>query len=187
MNKKIIKYLADPLKSRLIIDIQTMGQATTKTLLEKNPQIPQATLYRYLKSMLKDDIIQIVAERKIRNVTEKVYEVAFDMTTLKQEMIEKNDAGIYFLLFQQFMNGLLKEFRDYSMQEEIDIVSDGSGFKTMPFYATTEELIEMSQKVDAVMRPYYENEATPDRKLRTFARIITPSNQEKDREKEQKL
>lgn len=170
----MMKHFTDPAKLRLIFDIQQLGLATTKTLLEKNPDIAQATLYRHLKNMIQDGIIGIASERKVRNVTEKTYELTVDLNNLAKDTLENNDADAYYLLFQQFVAGLSKEFHDYSKREEIDLIKDVSGFRAVPFYATGEETKEMIARINEIVAEYEQNEPAETRKLRTFARIITP-------------
>lgn len=177
-----MKQFTDPTKLRLIMDIQELGHATTKILLERNPHIPQATLYRYIKGMLNVGIIKVAEERKVRYVTEKIYEMAIDLDNLAGEMIENNDGKMYFLLFQQFAAGLSKEFQEYSEREEIDLINDVSGFRVSPFYATAEETNEMMKRIGEVVAEYANNEPTPERRLRSFARIITPPKEKDGKE-----
>ena len=174
MDKKIIKYLSDPVKSRIIFQILELGQATTKDLVKKNPEIPQASLYRYLKAMLADGVIKIAHERKVRNVTEKIYEMNYDINAAAEKMIEENDGAMYYAIVSQFVNEIMSQFEAYSKEEDIDILEDVSGFRQVPFWATKEEVVEMTQKISDVVQPYFEQTKTPGRRLRTFARIITP-------------
>ena len=170
----MMKCFTDPAKLRLILGVQKLGLATTKMLQERNPDIAQATLYRHLKSMTEIGILRIASEKKVRNVTEKTYELAIDLDHLAKDTIANNDALGYYLLFQQFVAGLSKEFQDYSKREEIDLIKDATGFRALPFYATAEETLEMLKRIARIVAEYEQNEPTPERQLRTFARIITP-------------
>ena len=177
-----MEYITDPMKCKIILDVQALSQVTTKQLAEKHPDIPQATLYRLLKKMVADEILEVVAENKVRNVTEKVYALAFDSGNINVEvekMIDENPGEMYFHLFQQFVMGLLGEMKDYAQREDIDLRADGVGMITYPFYANLEEVIELAIKIKEIMQPYLENEATPDRQMRSFARIFMPPVKEK--------
>ena len=174
-----MKHFTDPVRLLLIMDIHELGHTTTKVLLERNPQIPQATLYRYIKSFLNVGIIKVAEERKVRSVTEKTYEMAIDLNNLASDTVEKNDGKTYFLFFQQFVAGLSKEFQEYSEREEIHLINDASGFRVTPFYATADEVREMGERIGEVVAEYAKNGASPDRKLRSFARVITPPKEER--------
>jgi len=174
MNDQLMNYLANPTKCKLILEVETKGQVTAKMLAKSNGHIPQATLYRYLKKMVSDGILRIAEERQVRNVTEKIYELAIDFQAGVEEMLANNSGEAYFNMFQQFTMGLLNEFRTYADQEDIDLLNDGSGFRISPFYATYDELKELSLEINKLIQVYRENESTPERKARSVAIVFTP-------------
>ena len=177
MNKKLIEYITDSTKRRIIIDVQLLGQVTTKQLLERNPEIPQATLYRLLKKMVADEILKVVAENRVRNVTEKVYAFAFesgDFNAELEKMLADNPAEAYYAIFSQFMMGLMDEVKSYSERDKVDLRADGVGIMDYPFYASIEEVGEIAAKIHALMQPYLKNEVTPERQLRSMTRIMMP-------------
>ena len=174
MNKKLVKYLTNPAKNKLIRQVFSEGKTTAKALAEKNKDIPQATLYRYLKKMVNDGVIKVVEERKVRNVTEKIYAPAIDFEADVNKMIAENDGDTYLGLFQQFSIGLLDEYSAYCARDDIDILNDGSGFRVLSFNATTEELKELSANIWELVEPYAKQEATSERKTRSLAVIFTP-------------
>ena len=186
MNKKLIEYITDSTKRRIIIDVQLLGQVTTKQLLERNPEIPQATLYRLLKKMVADEILKVVAENRVRNVTEKVYAFAFesgDFNTELEKMLAENPGEAYYAIFSQFMMGLMDEVKSYSMGADVNLRADGVGIMDYPFYGTIDEVGEIAAKIHALMQPYLENEPTPERQLRSMARIMMPPKEKKEERK----
>ncbi|MCL2438523.1 MAG: hypothetical protein FWE48_03820 [Coriobacteriia bacterium] len=180
MTDELLKYLTNPLANILILEVHEQVQATAKTLAQKHPNIPQATLYRYLKKMTSDGVLKVVEERPIRNVTEKVYALAIDLDDGVEQMLADNCGETYFSLFQQFSIGLLGEFKAYADQGEVDLVGDGSGFRVTPFYATYDELKELSAKIHEVIQPYKDAEPTPKRKARSVAVVFTPPRPDGD-------
>ena len=177
MNEKLIEYLVNPVKSRLIITVMTQGTATANTLAAANKHIPQATLYRYLTKMLDDGVLKVVEERKVRNVTQRVYALAIDFNAYTEEMLKDNSGDAYFGMFQQFTMGLLNEFNTYCAKDDIDLKNDGSGFRVMPICVTLDELKELSGKIWEIIAPYSQMEATADRKAHSVALIFTPPNE----------
>ena len=174
MHDKLMECLTNPIKNKILLEAINQGRVTAKALAEKNKSIPQATLYRYLKKMVSDGVLKVVEERKVRNVTEKVYAPAIDFQADLEKLIAENSGEAYLGLFQQFTIGLLNEFKTYAEREEIDISNDGSGFRVTSFCATLDELKELSGKIHELIRPYAENEMTPDRSARSVAIIFTP-------------
>ncbi|MCL2426840.1 MAG: hypothetical protein FWD05_10955 [Oscillospiraceae bacterium] len=174
MNKKLIKYLTNPAKNKLVRQVLSEGQTTAKALAEKNENIPQATLYRYLKKMVADGVLKVVEERRVRNVIEKVYALGIDFDADVNKMIEENDGETYLGLFQQFTIGLLDEYSAYCARDDIDILNDGSGFRVLSFNATTDELKELAANIWKQVEPYAKQKVTPERKTRSLAVIFTP-------------
>ncbi|MCL2367944.1 MAG: hypothetical protein FWC72_03015 [Oscillospiraceae bacterium] len=174
MNDKWVACFTNPIKCKLLSDIQAQGQTTAKQLAERNPGIPQATLYRYLKRMVEDGVLAVLEERQVRNVREKVYGMAIDFEAEIENIVEGNSGVGYLGLFQQFSNGLLHEFQTYAAKDGIDIKHDGSGFRISPFYATFDELAELSRNIQALIKPYSEQEPTPERRMRNVAIVFTP-------------
>jgi len=174
VSERLLEALTNPIKNRILIEVSEQGRATAKTLAQKHGNIPQATLYRYLKKMTDDGILEIVETRQVRNVTEKIYSLAVDLEADIEKMIEENSGEAYFKLFQQFTIGLLKEFHVYSQKENIDLLNDGSGFRVTSINASLDEITQLSKDINALIAPYRENEATPDRQARSLAVIFTP-------------
>ena len=60
MDKKLMECLTNPVKCKLLLEIYSSGHSTAKQLADIYNDIPQATLYRYLKRMTDDGILKIV-------------------------------------------------------------------------------------------------------------------------------
>jgi len=173
MHDKLMECLTNPIKCKLFSDIEA-GQTTAKELAECNDHIPQATLYRYLKKMVADGILEVVEERQVRNVREKIYGTAVDVEAEVGKMIADNSGAGYLSLFQKFCSGLTQEFQTYAAREGIDIRGDGSGFRVMPFYATALEQKELAFKIWELIYPYHAQGAAPGRQMRNVAVVFTP-------------
>ncbi|MCL2392130.1 MAG: hypothetical protein FWC66_05905 [Oscillospiraceae bacterium] len=174
MYDKVMECLTNPIKNKLLLEVINQGQTTAKMLAEKNKSIPQATLYRYLNKMVSDGVLEVVEERQVRNVKEKVYASAIDFEAHVKEMIAENSGEAYLRMFQQFTIGLLNEFKVYSEQDSIDILNDGSGFRVASFCATHDELKELSEKIWKLVEPYKKRAMTSERRARSLAVVVTP-------------
>jgi DNA-binding PadR family transcriptional regulator len=79
-----------------------------KQLSEKYSDIPQATLYHYLKQMTTNHIVE---ENQIRGTVEKVYAVKNKGDVDVEKMLRENNGGFYMQLFSQFVMGLMQELK----------------------------------------------------------------------------
>ena len=174
MDTKLLEYVGNPLMCRLLFEIEQRGQATTKELAATYGDIPQTSLYRYLSRMLKDGILKVVEERRIRGVVEKVYALNVAIEINEKDLLSSDAAERYYKLFSQFSVGLLREFQEYTEREGIDIANDGSGFWLTPLYLSDEELDELAASLQTLINKHSNYLPTEERKLRNVAVIITP-------------
>ena len=172
--ENVLMYFTNPVAYKIIADIENRKYATAKELALSNDEIPQATLYRYLRKMVSDGVLKIIDEKQIRNVTEKTYALGVDYKAEIDKLVSENSGEAYAGLFRLFCNGLINEFQAYAERDNIDIANDGSGFRLVPFYASVDELNELAEKVRNVIKPYYENKPAPDRQMRNMAIVYTP-------------
>ena len=173
MNDLLMECLTNPIKNKLLMAVKEVGHTTTKELAKKLKDIPQATLYRYLKKMVEDGLLKVARENQIRNVREKVYCLAIDFDAEIEKMNEDTTGRLYVARFKQFVNGLAEEFDENTPKDNEKAVYDGSGFFIHPFYATYDEVKELLQKIREVIEPY-ESRASHERQLRSMATIFMP-------------
>lgn len=174
MDDKFFSNISEPLNAKLILEIKECGQATTSQLLEKFNEVPQATLYRRLQKMLKDEILKIVGENQIRGTVEKVYALNYDFDAKWKQMGETNDGKAYMQFVTYYTLGILQEFKEYTTKENIDIKNDGTGIFIAPVYATFDELINASKKIGEILNGLKHNEPNEERRLRNICVTITP-------------
>ncbi len=174
MEQKVMDCFTHPIKCKLLLELYSAGKATAKQLAEIYNDIPQATLYRYLKRMTNDGILKVVEENQVRGTIEKTYAVAIDLDSNEQELIGANAGDAYMQMFMQYVFGFIKRFQVYCKNPNIDILKDKSGFSLAPIYATDEELASAMEEYMKIIQPLYKNRPTPDRKSRTLGLIISP-------------
>ena len=175
--KEIMDCIVNPVKSQIILSIQENGECTARDLLSSQYDIPQATLYRTLNRLVESGVLKIVAENKIRAVTEKVYALNERFLNMNQSIVEQNDGEAYFKVFTNFVLVLMKEFQNYAKKSSINIMEDGSGFSAIPIYATVEEIVYVGNKFKEIIAPYQSRNAlVEEQKMHILATIITPPN-----------
>lgn len=170
---KIMECVSSPIKCRLLIEILRSGETTAKSLAEKCADIPQTTLYRNLKRMTEDGVLQIVNETPIRGTVEKTYAVTFDLKDANA-IIGENSGKMYMQMFLQYILTFAEQFQAYCDTPGIDIKNDKSGFSLSYLYLTDEELENTVAAISKILSPLQNNKPSPDRKLRTVGVIVSP-------------
>ena len=174
MNQALMDCLANPIKCKLLMAINSREKATTKELAGIASQLPQTTLYRYLKKMVNDGLIKVVEENRIRNVNEKVYGMAIDFDAELQMIAKDPSSDAAVVQIRRFANGLVDEFERNLPKGAINPLLDGYGFFIAPIHVSRDEAVEMINKIIEVIKPYEDNELTPDRHLQSWAMVLTP-------------
>lgn len=177
VNNQLMEVITNPIKCKLLFEINSCEQTTAKHLAERFSDIPQATLYRYLKKMTSDGVLKIVEENQVRGAVERTYSVAIDLLKEGTEIIKNNSGEAYMQTFTQYMLGFMKLFQEYCNGSHIDIQKDKSGFSLAPLYLTDAELEEMVTKIHDVIKQYRDNTPANDRKLRSIGVIVSPPAQ----------
>lgn len=173
--KTIMDLLSKPVKIQVFQTIMDKGECTAKELIDIHNDIPQATLYRTLNSLVEDKILIVAKEKMVRALTQKVYSINPELNSKENPIIKENDGPGYFKLFSSFVMTLLREFYDYSQRESIDIYKEGSGFQAIPIYASTEELKDIGREFGRIIKKYQtKNKDSGNQNYHLLATIITP-------------
>ncbi|HZK84591.1 MAG TPA: helix-turn-helix domain-containing protein [Desulfosporosinus sp.] len=162
-----------PIRMKIILAFA--GQhMTTQELAERLQDVPQATLYRHLGKLTKGGVLQIVEERPIRGTIEKVYALPDNNAILTVEDLAEASAEDHMRYFTQFVTSLIGDFGRYIGQENPNYEADGIGYRQVPLNLTDEELKEMVQRLQNVVKDYSSNSPSPERRRKTFTTIIIP-------------
>lgn len=174
MIEKAMECFTNPVKSRLLLEIHTQGQTTAKRLTEIYSDIPQATLYRHLKKMTNDGILEVVKETQVRGTVERTYALSTSLNKNIQNLLTDNPGTVYMQMFLQYMMGFAKQFYRRCQSADLDIQSETSGFSVAPLYLTDQELLDLTAKISEVVSNAQNNKPSPTRKLRNIGIIISP-------------
>lgn len=175
MTDKFMDCITNPVKCKLLLEIHSQGKATARHLADTYSDIPQATLYRYLKKMLSDGILQVVEETQIRGTVEKTYSLAYDINSNMETMVEENSGELYMQYFMQYIFGFAKQFQEYCQSPNINIKKDMTGFSLSPLYLSDDELTSLVTGISQMIRAVENNEPSSERKLRTIGIIVSPA------------
>ena len=174
MKSDIIKIMMNPIRIKILQELGLKGKATTKEIQGACGDIAQATLYRHLNELLKNDIIQVIDENIINGIIEKVYTINLNPTLEIAKDPSKLSKGEYLDIFNQFIISILTDFKSYiSHEDAIAKITTSLGFSSNTIFLTDDELKEMTSEFRASINKRLRNEPAPERKLRKVSSIIT--------------
>lgn len=152
------------------------ARLTTHDLIELLPDIPQATLYRHLATLVKAGLVEVVEERKIRGAVERVYALPAEGATLDAAALATATPEEHARYFTAFVSSLLSEFSRYLSRERIDFAADGVGYHQLVLHLTDAELATFAADLNQVIGPLLRNEPGAGRVPRLLATIMLPAD-----------
>lgn len=178
MNIAAIRSIMDPVRIRIIQELSMKKTATTKELAQACGDIPQATLYRHLNGLLKNEVIQVVSENKIRGILEKVYAIKENPSQTVNDHLSTITVEELSTIFSQFMLNIVTEFNScITVPEVMGNIKKNIGFSSMSLLLSDEELVAMMKELNQVFLKRFDNQASPGRKLRKISTILTTNQQ----------
>ncbi len=118
--------------------------------------VPQATLYRHIQSMVEADAIQVLKEKKVKSVTEKYYVLNEDYATLDKSEWGKVSAKekIDYISYYQLL--LLSRYQIYLQKlEEENRTDDSSTFSVVEFQLDEEHFTQFQNELNELVTKYY--------------------------------
>ena len=153
------------------------ARLTTHDLVELLPDIPQATLYRHVATLVKSGLLDVIEERKRRGAVERVYALPARGATLDASALASATPEDHARYFTAFMSGLLSEFSRYLARDRIDFAADGVGYHQLVLHLTDAELGQFAASLNALIGPLLRNEPGNGRVPRLLATILLPADQ----------
>jgi DNA-binding transcriptional ArsR family regulator len=167
------KLILHPVRMKIIQSLINGKKLTVHAIAERNKDIPQATLYRQLNTLLEADIIQVVQENQIRGTVEKVYALKEPSIQSQEEFLNLSKEE-HLELFLTFTTQLLGQYETYLNKREIDLVKDGAGYRVAKLYLSDEEYIDLMKNIGLLIQQATLNEPTSERRAKNVATIVIP-------------
>lgn len=149
--------------------LQTHGEATTKQISEAITDVPAPTLYRHINTLLKEEVLFVKDERKVRGSLERL--LAINVEKMAKTVNSSISETAY-----QFLMELFMKFQRYSGKADADPQKDRLSLRTRIFTLTDNSFDSFMQEIGAVMEKY--QKAEEDGKLRSISFISAPIEEE---------
>ncbi len=181
MKTSNFEMLLNPVRMGIIQNLIGGRRLSTQQLGELLPDVPQATLYRHLKVLLKAGYISIAEENPVRGTVEKVYAMNEEALNEVNEEAATLTAEQHKRYFFTYMVGLMDELESYLDKDGFDAVKDGLSYRQGRYYMTDGEYSEFIGGLQKAFAKVVGNMPTHERKARTIGLIMIPDG--KDPEK----
>ncbi|MGW4501295.1 helix-turn-helix domain-containing protein [Micromonospora sp. NPDC004336] len=149
---------------------------TTRDLAAALPDVPQATLYRHLSTLVRAGLVEIAEERPAGGATERIYALPGGGSSPDPATLAAATRDDHARWFTAFVSSLLSEFTRYLDRDHIDYAADGVGYQQLVLHLSDAELARLAQDLNALLLPLVRHEPTADRTPRLLATILLPTD-----------
>lgn len=165
----LIKVLSNPVRIRVMQYLQTYGEATTKQISEAISDVPAPTLYRHINTLLKEEVLLVKEERKVRGSLERLLVINVE------KMSSASDSNISDSAYQ-FLMELYMKFHKYSCKDNADPQKDRLSLRTCVLNLTDDSFDNFMRDIASVIGKY--QGAEENGKLRSVSFISAPVEEE---------
>jgi DNA-binding transcriptional ArsR family regulator len=166
--------LLHPVRLRIVQVLRDGQELTTHQIRELLPDIPIATLYRHIASLVDADVVQVADERPVRGTTEKTYRIAPTLANPTAEELKALTPDDLLTVFTVFTSGTIRDMDAYLHAGTPDLVEDRVNFAQADFWASDEEIDEFLGTVTDALQQLRTNPRQADRRPRRLTTILMP-------------
>jgi len=174
MRESKADLILHPVRVRIIGLLAGGRRLTARQMVERLGSVPQPSLYRHLKKLVKGGVLAIEDERRVRGAVERIYGLAQGRARLTAEDLAEASREDHMRYFMTFIASLLDDFASYLEQQDVDLFKDGVGYGQVPLYLSDREFDDVAEKIRDVLTRAAANQPTAGRRRRTFSTIVVP-------------
>ena len=121
--------LLHPVRLRIVQAFRGDRELTTLQLSAELSDVPAASLYRHVARLVDADVLQVVAERRVRGAVEQTYVLRPAAASISADEIAKMSAENHRQAFMALVAGLLADADRYLQCPRIDPLRDGGSYQ----------------------------------------------------------
>lgn len=148
---ELIKVLSNPVRIQVMQYLQIHGEATTKQISEAIKNIPAPTLYRHINTLLKEEILLVKEERKVRGSLER-------LLAINVKKMSAAENGSISEAAYQFLMELYMKFQKYGCKDDADPQKDRLCLRTCILTLTDSSFDSFIQEIGTVIDKYQTGE-----------------------------
>ncbi|MBH0158252.1 helix-turn-helix domain-containing protein [Fictibacillus sp. 5RED26] len=165
-------FILHPVRMKIIQQL-SKGPATVMELKEWVSEVPQATLYRHLNLLSKNEIIYVVEERKVRGAVERTYALDQNSAYISAEEAANLSKEEHMKMFMTFVSNVTGEVEAY-LNGNTNLKTDIFGYNQLDLYLNDEEWEELNQGMQELIGKYVPNRPSKHNKRVKLVQMLVP-------------
>ncbi|GEB48844.1 helix-turn-helix domain-containing protein [Streptomyces cacaoi] len=166
--------LLHPVRLRILQTLVGSDPMTTAQLRERLPDIAPATMYRHIAVLAREDVLEVVEERKVRGTVERSYRVRQEHAVIARTAREEMTLDDHRQAFTAFSAAVLADFERYLSHEDARPAEEGVVARQGAVWLTDEEFAALVEEIEAAVRARAEGTPTEGRRRHIFSYAIVP-------------
>ena len=163
-----------PVRLRIVQAFLGTPSLTTGQLRERMPDVPTATLYRQVATLVQGGLLEIIDERQVRGATERTYALRAENASVTPAEAGRMPPEEHRRMFMTFVAGLLGDFDRYLAREDVDFGRDLAGYRQTVLNLSDEEQLDLVRELGEVLAPRLALPEGPGRRRRIFTTVLVP-------------
>jgi DNA-binding transcriptional ArsR family regulator len=173
-----VDVILNPVRIRVIQYVAHNQPVTVAQIAKALPDVSKATLYRHMRILTENGILQVVGAEKIRGTFEQSYSLnKGKINATGQESRSELQALVYSMLTK-----LIAEFTEYFSRDLISPVKDKLFLSTNTFSLDNDDFDSFTQEVFAIIEKYSQFPVKENSKTRLITVVSSPAPQEETEE-----
>jgi hypothetical protein len=168
--------LLHPVRLRIVQVFLGDRELTTGQLRDELPEVPTASLYRHVATLVDGKVLEVVTERKVRGTFERTYRLNPANARVSGEEAATMDVEAHRRAFMTFVAALLGDYDRYLARAEVDLARDRVGYQQLALNLTDAEFDELAAELREVIRRRQALPAAPERVRRLLSIMVMPAS-----------
>ena len=173
MATRAADVLLHPVRLRIVLEASG-DDLTAGEFARRLPEVSPATLYRHLATLTDAEVLQVVAERRVRGGVERTYRLVSENAMLGREDAADMSPDEHLSGFVAFVGALVAAFDRYVHHPDAAPGADPLGYRQLTLWLTEGETNDLLGELRAVLQRYADREASPGRRRVRLSTAVIP-------------
>jgi helix-turn-helix protein len=168
------ELLLHPVRLRIIQAFLGDRALTTSQLSAELSDVPAASLYRQVATLVRAGVLQVVAERRVRGAIERTYVLRLAAASIPPDEAAAMTPAEHRQAFAAFVAGLQAAADRYFARPDLDVLKDKGSYRLAGLWLDDAEYDAMLADLVRVLAPRLANGPRKGRRRRILATVLIP-------------
>jgi len=168
------ELLLHPLRLRIVQAFLGDRALTTSQLSAELSDVPAASLYRQVATLVRAGVLQVVAERRVRGAIERTYVLRLAAAAIRPDEFEAMSPEEHRQTFLAFVAGLQAAADRYFARPDFDVFKDKAGYRLNGMWLDDAEYDALLTDLGKALAPRLANAPRKGRRRRILGYVLLP-------------